>query len=408
MSKNETLRPTLNSASAPAVITSMLMAANAPLLLGPAGVGKTQLITQIMKTLPSPRKIKLITITGGQLPSVAYVTGIPAVSGTSTITTTPQWYVDAKRAFEDGLQPMVFIDELPNAAPDVSAALLQLLNEGRVGAFDLNPFLDPLSPFTKIPTIAAGNAPEHLPSTYHMSAPMGNRLAIFEYTGPTPKAFVDWGRSTGRLHPAVQNLFTAGEEGSLADPRAALLDYGDRARIINPSPRSWEAVSRLIAYWDTLPKAPNPTARVVAISSLIPRKLATETQTALLIGDSMPPTAEVFAFPTKVDVPKTSSLRLFQAQRLIQALSQDFTSSAVPTAGATEENFLEDLLGDLSTTPTTDRAGAIATYLCRDEHTRAERATVLSIVSSATRLSSKARRTLQKALSGAAVELLTS
>jgi hypothetical protein len=131
---------------------------------------------------------------------------------------------------------VIFLDELPNAAPSVQAGSYQLVLDGALGEW--------LAPDNCL-VVAAGNRETDKGSTFKMPTPLLNR-----FTHVTIKAdYDDWFEYAVNtdLHPDVVGYISAFKaELYQFDPKSASRGF--------PTPRSWETVSDIVFDDPNLPQ----------------------------------------------------------------------------------------------------------------------------------------------------------
>lgn len=129
------------------------------LLLAPPGVGKTEMVMQAARDEGLPCR----SLLGTQI-APEDVSGIPRINGKRVTYYPPRLIVP-----EDDKPFVLFLDELPNSAPDVQKSMLSLLLEHRVGEF-------PLPKGTWV--VAAGNRLEDRSYVRPLSAALVNRVIV--------------------------------------------------------------------------------------------------------------------------------------------------------------------------------------------------------------------------------------
>lgn len=130
---------------------------------------------------------------------------------------------------------VVFLDEIDRAEPRLQASAMSLLLERRVGEYRLPP---------NWAVFAAGNGIEYSDHTYEMDAAVSDRLIHFKME-PDAQSFIEWGTRTSRIHADVLAFIKTNEQ---------YLAHGkqrrDSGKMIAPTPRGWERVSRILARSD--------------------------------------------------------------------------------------------------------------------------------------------------------------
>ena len=124
---------------------------------------------------------------------------------------------------------------------------------------------------------------------------MGNRVALFEFTGPTVEEFLTYGMSKG-IHPVI--LAAVKMNGS-----ALLLDWNP-SRDRNPTPRAWfNASSMLYAAESLFPEGVPMHIRMAQIAACVGDPAALDVETLLTLQDKLVPYETVVASPDNAPVP---------------------------------------------------------------------------------------------------------
>jgi MoxR-like ATPases len=194
-------------------------------LWGPPGIGKSDIVAQITKSLTNSYLIDIRL----SLWEPTDIKGIPYFDSNSNkmVWGAPSELPDeAMAANYDHI--VLFLDEMNSAAPAVQAAAYQLILNRRVGQYRLP---------DNVIIVAAGNREADKGVTYRMPAPLANRFIHLEMT----VSFDDWFQwaVTNRIHKDVVG-FLQFSKGDLYDfdPKSASRSFA--------TPRSWSFVSELI------------------------------------------------------------------------------------------------------------------------------------------------------------------
>jgi len=197
-----------------------------PLFLwGPPGIGKSDIVAQITKSLPNSHLIDIRL----SLWDPTDIKGIPYFDSNSG---TMQWAPPAElpsaefAAQYDNI--VLFLDEMNSAAPSVQAAAYQLILNRRVGTYKLP---------DNVLIIAAGNREADKGVTYRMPAPLANRFVHLELRVD----FDDW------FQWAVDNKIHTDVVGYLTFAKKDLYDFDPKSPSRSfATPRSWSFVSELL------------------------------------------------------------------------------------------------------------------------------------------------------------------
>lgn len=150
-------------------------------IVGEPGSGKTQTTYALARAL----KRHMVTKIGNQC-DPADIGGYPypTVNGDNThymAFLAPSFAHDIVKAHREGVESLLFLDELTTCAPAVQAAMLRTISEGVVG--------DTTLPATCW-RVAAGNPPEQAANGFDLAAPMANRLCHLQWESD-PLAWCD-------------------------------------------------------------------------------------------------------------------------------------------------------------------------------------------------------------------------
>ena len=163
----------------------------------------------------------------------------------------PLW---ARRLASAG-QGLLFLDELTTAPPAVQAAMLRVVLERVVGDLSLP---------EGVRVVAAANPPEEAADGWQLSPPLANRLVHLDWPvdakfgGPRDRHGISITAllSTAGANTTAQSLAGRAAVGAFLEVRPALVldvpTVADQAGRGWPSPRSWEAVARLLAACDAV------------------------------------------------------------------------------------------------------------------------------------------------------------
>jgi hypothetical protein len=193
------------------------------MLHGRPGIGKTQIVQQLAQETGSRLfDLRLTTIEPQDL------RGLPFYDHAAKRTV---WYPPEDLPSDKGTPAILFLDELTAAAPSLQPTVYGLLQERRVGQYNLpdNTFI-----------IAAGNMVEDGAVAYEMGTALSDRLIHLNLRAEAS----DWLASFAvpqNLHPSVTAFIRT---------RPDLLDTTEealrRGQMIACTPRAWERVSAIL------------------------------------------------------------------------------------------------------------------------------------------------------------------
>ncbi|KUN05961.1 AAA family ATPase [Streptomyces yokosukanensis] len=226
---------------------TLAVAADLPVLLwGEPGIGKTAALTQLATALDLPLTTVIASVhEPSDFSGLPVVGDDPAVQGVPLAP--PDWAVRLVRAGRG----LLFLDELSTAPPAVQAALLRLVLERRIGALRLPP---------GVRIVAAANPRSSAADGWELSPPLANRFVHLQWAHDHDVVVRGlggtWPRATlpvldpALLPQAVAHARRAVCEFLVARPALVHRLPGGESRRGGawPSPRSWEATLRLIAF----------------------------------------------------------------------------------------------------------------------------------------------------------------
>ena len=223
-----------------------LIASRIPAIFwGAPGIGKTAWINAEVKDLGLHMETVISSVR-----EPADMSGLPVITENGVTFSIPMW---AQNINKTG--GVVFFDEMTTAAPAVQASLLRVIHEGVVGETKLR---------DDVYFMAAANPAEYAANGYELAGPLANRFIHLNfredpadfcanfptYWGKVPelKGIKDtvWGEKRG----LVAAYLSARPTSLLAFPEAE----SNRGKAW-PSPRSWDAASRVLAACNSLEEA---------------------------------------------------------------------------------------------------------------------------------------------------------
>lgn len=257
-------------------VQTMMRARTPTFLWGQPGVGKSQIVAQVAKSLGR----SLIDIRAAQFDPVD-LRGIPTINGNGlTHWSVPDMLPQAER---DGAEGVLFLDELNSAPSSVMAACYQLILDRKLGEYTLPAGWD---------MVAAGNLESDRGVTNKMPTPLANRFAHFHVI-PDVKDWVRWAITAGIRPEIIAFIRFRPELLHAFDPKSGEKTF--------PTPRSWEFTSR------TLEAAPPAEIEFAAYSATVGQAAAAELTGFLRVFRTLPSIDGILVNPLKADVPSDPS-----------------------------------------------------------------------------------------------------
>lgn len=178
-----------------------------------------------------------------------------------------------------GKPVVLFLDEMMSATPVMQAACFQLVYD-RVSSGHALP--------EGTIIIGAGNTASDRSVVYEMPKPQGNRMMIVEYLGPTFAEYEQYCIDRS-VHPMVMTFLKQQPDWVCGhiDP--------DNDDLRSPTPRSWEAVSKLLYRADKV--GLNHGNRLFLVSSAVGDPAALKFEAVLRLGEKIVPFEQIMADP---------------------------------------------------------------------------------------------------------------
>lgn len=255
-----------------AAAAKYLYAQNAPgFLWGAPGIGKSDLMRQVARDLG----VELIDKRLSQSDPTE-LKGFPVPNAKTRLM---EFLHDAQLPRKG--KGILFLDELPNAAPSVQNAAYQLILDRRLGDYELPPGWVPF---------AAGNKASHRSGTYSLSKALAGRFQHIEVQADIDD-WMDWAVSAdvsavtrGYLRFRPQNLYTE--------------DF-TKIELAYPSPRSWVKADKIITD-----KTLGPTVKHELLAGTVGPGVAIEFAGYAETEIDLPKLTDILAKPDKVPVPE--------------------------------------------------------------------------------------------------------
>lgn len=198
-------------------VIDAIMVGSVPCLWGPPGVGKTQLVLDIGRTLDLP----VFTVIGS-LCDPTDVNGFPVVDEDATVDAAGKRHKVIRFAPRDflyrivnqyGGRGLIFLDEFTGNGPAVQAAMLRPTTDWCFGDFQLDR--------TKVAIVCAANPPEQAANGQELALPMVNRLLHLQFPVNDSSA-IEWAGNYASYWGQEPEIAFAGTKISM--------DVGRRAR----------------------------------------------------------------------------------------------------------------------------------------------------------------------------------
>jgi len=265
---------------------------NVPVLWGPPGVGKTQLILAIAKK----RKLLMRVLIGSTMDPTD-VAGLPVLrqlpSGeTITEFTMPDWFHEVSEYANSHPETgaIVFIDEITTSSPPVQAALLTFIQDRRIGKFYLP---------DNVYIIAAGNPPSQAADGWQLAPPTANRLTHIDLKPSVPDWFAGMRVAWNKPNVSDTEIAMRARVVAFLTLNRSLInkipDDPDEAAAAWPSMRSWDNAARMLG------KVEDMTMADMAVKATVGKKAGSEFILWLDSENQIPAYESVMANPEAVD-----------------------------------------------------------------------------------------------------------
>jgi MoxR-like ATPase len=237
---------------------SVAVSAGVPVLLwGHPGTGKTSAVVSLADVLDWPVEVVI-----GSIREPSDFAGLPVVSGGVVELAPPSW---AQRLAKAG-RGLLFLDELTTAPPAVQAAMLRIVLERVVGDLQLP---------EGVRIVAAANHPDEAADGWELAPPLANRMVHLEW--PVNAKHIARGLAVGFPAPPLFGFERPASRAQKLTARAAVAGFlevrpglalqmakGSAVSQGWPSPRSWEAVAKLLAACEAANASSDAQAILVA------------------------------------------------------------------------------------------------------------------------------------------------
>lgn len=245
---------------------------------GPSGIGKSQGIEQSAREHGGT----LVDIRVSQYESIDF-RGIPDVQGRTTVWNMPAtipFKGNEKFEMGDPAKPIfLFFDEANQGDPSIMSVMYQLVNDRRIGEFEL---LD------NVVMLLAGNRAQDRGNVTKIPAPLNNRMGHAELA-PDIKAWSAWAAKAGRPAALIGFLNFRSELLHTFDP--------NNPQTVFATPRTWDFVGE-----DLVDKELPEDVRIASMSGSVGEGPAVELGAFIQLMDSIVPIEQIMADPTGVPI----------------------------------------------------------------------------------------------------------
>jgi len=244
-----------------------------PMIWGPPGVGKSQVVKQVAKRLfPRSRffDVRLLLLDAVDL------RGVPHVDKERNRAI---WAIPNFLPTEEDGDCVLFLDEINAAAPMIQAATYQLLLDKKIGEYDLP---------KGVRMVAAGNRDKDRAVTNRMGTAMGTRLLHLDFE-IDHEAWITWAGGAG-IRPEIVSFLNF---------RNDLLHKFQADERTSPTPRTWEFASHVLDL-----DIREQMIEHYTIAGHVGDGPAAELMGFLKIARGLPDLDDIIANPTKHKVPK--------------------------------------------------------------------------------------------------------
>jgi hypothetical protein len=237
---------TLSQATADLMVNLELSIAT--LIVGPVGVGKTDIVKQCADKLRSKvygsQRVLVIDKRASQMEPTDLAVPMPDIATRRVIACLQEWLPDSVLAAQYDII-ILFLDELTDAFLSVQAALNQLILDRELPGYRLP---------DNVRIVATGNRASDKAASQKVSRAMANRLAIMSVDVDV-KAWIDWAIASGISPILIAYIQNADRQGKGKDILHAYPTASGSDAIAFPTPRSWARCDKYLR----MANAPNDT-----------------------------------------------------------------------------------------------------------------------------------------------------
>lgn len=246
-----------------------------PFILGKPGGGKSSCAREIAEAVAKERGIpsERIVEFNPSLREPTDILGLPVMTGECSKWLPPEEFY----AIREGQGPSILIiEELSDAGMDMQNPLCRVILDRCAGQMKLS---------NELYIIATGNRTEDRSGAMRLSTKLANRMRLLNFEESLDD-WLKWAQDNG-VTPVLRQFIRF---------RPALLSDFDPNRSVNPTPRTWEDVSRI-------PMDMDPSLFFEHVAGCVGEGAASEYCGFIRIFESLPDLDEIEAHPTKAEVP---------------------------------------------------------------------------------------------------------
>jgi len=260
-----------------------------PYMEGDPGCGKTSIVDQVAAVLGG--RVEVLRL-ADRLPTDVAGWTLPNAERTRMTRIVPDWMADPKEHLV-----ILFLDELPQGVGMCQNVAAQIVNERRVGPYDLPP---------NMVVVAAGNPPKARAGTSTMPTHLRDRLTFF-HIQPDFEGVTRY----------FQTIDCDARVIGYLRHRPDMLSKFDKDAQACPSPRSWERVSGI------LESHPPRHLAAPAIMGTVGEEAGTDFMAYLKLAKDMPDIDNIIANPDSAPIPQDMGIMYAVAAALAPRINKE-------------------------------------------------------------------------------------